>query len=98
MNISKYTRRIEVFFQLAEQEAHNLKHDFIGSEHLLLALAKDGIGIAAHILKNLDVNLQKIIIEINKLVLEGTNLATDEKLGFTPGANKVLELAEEEAK
>ncbi|MHC4847977.1 MAG: ATP-dependent Clp protease ATP-binding subunit, partial [Planctomycetota bacterium] len=71
--------------------------DYIGTEHILLGLIQEGSGVAADVLKNLDVDLKKIRQEVEKLVSHGTTMVTMGQLPFTPRAKKVLELAYEEA-
>jgi ATP-dependent Clp protease ATP-binding subunit ClpC len=82
---------------LARQEAQRFNHDYIGTEHILLGLIQEGSGVAADVLKNLDVDPKKIRQEIEKLVSHGTTMVTMGQLPFTPRAKKVLELALEEA-
>jgi len=82
---------------LARQEAQRFNHDYIGTEHILLGLIQEGSGVAADVLKNLDVDLKKIRQEVEKLVSHGTTMVTMGQLPFTPRAKKVLELALEEA-
>jgi ATP-dependent Clp protease ATP-binding subunit ClpC len=82
---------------LARQEAQRFNHDYIGTEHILLGLIQEGSGVAADVLKNLDVDPKRIRQEIEKLVSHGTTMVTMGQLPFTPRAKKVLELALEEA-
>jgi ATP-dependent Clp protease ATP-binding subunit ClpC len=82
---------------LARQEAQRLNHEYIGTEHILLGLVQEGSGVAANVLKNLDIDLKKIRSEVEKLVKAGPSMVTMGQLPFTPRAKKVLELALEEA-
>ncbi len=82
---------------LARQEAQRLNHEYIGTEHILLGLVQEGSGVAANVLKNLDVDLKKVRQEVEKLVKTGPSMVTMGQLPFTPRAKKVLELALEEA-
>jgi len=83
---------------LAQEEARLLNHNYIGTEHILLGLIKEGSGVAANVLKNLDVDLRKIRLEVEKLVQTGPDMVTMGKLPQTPRAKKVIEYAIEEAR
>ncbi|MCU0726321.1 MAG: ATP-dependent Clp protease ATP-binding subunit [Planctomycetes bacterium] len=93
----RFTERARKVMGLARQEAQRFGHDYIGTEHVLLGLVQEGNGVAAQVLKNLDVEMKKIRIEVEKLVKNGTNTVSMGQLPFTPRAKKVLELALEEA-
>ncbi len=93
----RFTERARKVMSLARQEAQRFNHDYIGTEHILLGLVQEGSGVAAQVLKNLEVELRKIRIEVEKIVKNGTNMVTMGQLPFTPRAKKVLELALEEA-
>ncbi len=93
----RFTERARKVMSLARQEAQRFNHDYIGTEHILLGLVQEGSGVAAQVLKNLDVKLRKIRVEVEKIVKNGTNMVTMGQLPFTPRAKKVLELALEEA-
>ena len=82
---------------LARKEAQRFNHDFIGTEHILLGLVQEGSGVAANVLKNLDIDGNKIRAEIEKNVQTGPSLVTAGQLPFTPGGKRVLELSMEEA-
>ena len=84
--------------QLANQEAQRFNHEYIGTEHMLLGLVKEGTGVAANVLKNLDVDLRKIRLEVEKLVQSGPEMITMGKLPQTPRAKKVIEYSMEEAR
>ncbi|MDR1958093.1 MAG: ATP-dependent Clp protease ATP-binding subunit [Planctomycetaceae bacterium] len=84
--------------QLANQEAQRFNHEYIGTEHILLGLVKEGSGVAANVLKNLDIDLRKIRIEVEKLVRSGPDLVTMGRLPQTPRAKKVIEFSMEEAR
>ena len=64
----RFTDRARKVMQLANQEAQRFNHEYIGTEHILLGLVKEGSGVAANVLKNLDVDLRKIRLEVEKLV------------------------------
>ena len=83
---------------LANQEAQRFNHEYIGTEHILLGLVKEGSGVGANVLKNLDVDLRKVRLEVEKLVRAGPEMVTMGKLPQTPRAKKVIEYAIEEAR
>ncbi|MBN2490494.1 MAG: ATP-dependent Clp protease ATP-binding subunit [Planctomycetes bacterium] len=93
----RFTDRARKVMGLARQEAQRFNHDYIGTEHILLGLIQEGSGVAANVLKNMDVELKKIRGEIEKMVKTGPTMVTMGQLPFTPRAKKVLELALEEA-
>ncbi len=93
----RFTERARKVMSLARQEAQRFNHDYIGTEHILLGLVQEGSGVAAQVLRNLEVEPRKIRIEVEKIVKNGTNMVTMGQLPFTPRAKKVLELALEEA-
>jgi ATP-dependent Clp protease ATP-binding subunit ClpC len=84
--------------QLANQEALRFCHEYIGTEHILLGLAKEGTGVAANVLENLDIDLRKIRLEVEKIVQAGPDMVTMGKLPQTPRAKKVIEHAIEESR
>jgi ATP-dependent Clp protease ATP-binding subunit ClpC len=94
----RFTDRARKVMQLANQEAQRFNHEYIGTEHILLGLIKEGSGVAANVLKNLDVDLRKIRLEVEKLVQSGPDMVTMGKLPQTPRAKKVIEYAMEEAR
>jgi len=83
---------------LANQEAQRFNHEYIGTEHILLGLVKEGSGVGANVLKNLDVDLRKVRLEVEKLVKAGPEMVTMGRLPQTPRAKKVIEYAIEEAR
>ena len=94
----RFTDRARKVMQLANQEAQRFNHEYIGTEHMLLGLVKEGTGVAANVLKNLEVDLRKIRIEVEKLVQSGPEMITMGKLPQTPRAKKVIEYSMEEAR
>ncbi|MCP4772870.1 MAG: ATP-dependent Clp protease ATP-binding subunit, partial [Planctomycetaceae bacterium] len=94
----RFTDRARKVMQLANQEAQRFNHEYIGTEHMLLGLVKEGTGVAANVLKNLDVDLRKIRLEVEKLVQSGPEMITMGKLPQTPRAKKVIEYSMEEAR
>src|ERR1700688_1043140 len=94
----RFTDRARKVMQLANQEAQRFNHEYIGTEHILLGLIKEGSGVAANVLKNLEVDLRKIRLEVEKLVQSGPDMVTMGKLPQTPRAKKVIEYSIEEAR
>ncbi|MCJ7692185.1 MAG: ATP-dependent Clp protease ATP-binding subunit [Sedimentisphaerales bacterium] len=94
----RFTDRARKVMALANQEAQRFNHEFIGTEHLLLGLVKEGSGVGATVLKNLDVDIKKLRLEVEKLVHSGPDMVTMGKLPQTPKAKKVIEYAIEEAR
>jgi ATP-dependent Clp protease ATP-binding subunit ClpC len=94
----RFTDRARKVMQLANQEAQRFNHEYIGTEHILLGLVKEGSGVAANVLKNLDIDLRKIRLEVEKIVQSGPDMVTMGKLPQTPRAKKVIEYAIEEAR
>jgi ATP-dependent Clp protease ATP-binding subunit ClpC len=94
----RFTDRARKVMQLARQEATRFNHDAIGTEHILLGLVQEGSGVAATVLRNLNVDLSKIRHEVEKIVRSGPTMVTMGQIPFTPKAKKVLELAVEEAR
>ncbi len=94
----RFTDRARKVMQLANQEAQRFNHEYIGTEHILLGLVKEGSGVAANVLKNLEVDLRKIRLEVEKIVQSGPDMVTMGKLPQTPRAKKVIEYAMEEAR
>lgn len=93
----RFTERARKVMSLARQEAQRFNHEYIGTEHILLGLIQEGSGVAANVLKNMDVELRKIRLEVEKMVESGASALQVGQLPFTPRAKKVLELALEEA-
>src|SRR5262245_16660435 len=94
----RFTDRARKVMQLANQEAQRFNHEYIGTEHILLGLVKEGSGVAANVLKNLDIDLRKIRLEVEKIVQSGPDIVTMGKLPQTPRAKKVIEYSIEEAR
>ena len=84
--------------QLANQEAQRFNHEYIGTEHMLLGLVKEGSGQAAKFLKLMDVDLRRIRLEVEKMVQSGPEMITMGRLPQTPRAKKVIEYSMEEAR
>jgi ATP-dependent Clp protease ATP-binding subunit ClpC len=94
----RLTDRARKVMALANQEAQRFNHEYIGTEHILLGLVKEGSGVGPNVLKNLDIDLRKVRLEVEKLVKSGPEMVTMGKLPQTPRAKKVLEYAIEEAR
>jgi ATP-dependent Clp protease ATP-binding subunit ClpC len=83
---------------LANRQAQRLNNKCIGTEHILLALAEEGSGVGANVLKNLGVDLRKMSLEVEKRIKIGTDAAVWGKLPQTPGAKRAIQYAMEEAR
>jgi ATP-dependent Clp protease ATP-binding subunit ClpC len=94
----RFTDRARKVMALANQEAQRFNHEYIGTEHVLLGLVKEGSGVGANVLKNLEVDLRKVRLEVERLVRAGPEMVTMGKLPQTPRAKKVIEYAIEEAR
>src|SRR5712692_3248678 len=94
----RFTDRARKVMQLANQEAQRFNHEYIGTEHILLGLVKEGAGIAANVLKNLGIGLRKIRLEVEKIVQSGPDTVVFGRLPMTPRAKKVIEYSVEEAR
>ena len=94
----RFTDRARKVMALANQEAQRFNHEYIGTEHMLLGLAAEGTGVGANVLKNLDVDLRRVRMEVERLVKSGPELACMGKLPYTPRAKKVVEYAIEESR
>ena len=94
----RFTDRARKVMALANQEAQRFNHEYIGTEHILLGLVKEGSGVGATVLKNLEVDIKKLRLEVEKLVKSGPDMVTMGKLPQTPRAKKVIEYALEEAR
>jgi ATP-dependent Clp protease ATP-binding subunit ClpC len=94
----RFTDRARKVMALANQEAQRFNHEYIGTEHILLGLVKEGSGVGANVLKNLGVDLRKVRLEVEKLVKSGPEMVTMGKLPQTPRAKRVIEYAIEEAR
>ncbi len=94
----RFTDRARKVMALANQEAQRFNQDYIGTEHILLGLVKEGSGVGATVLKNLEVDIKKLRLEVEKMVKSGPDMVTMGKLPQTPRAKKVIEYAIEEAR
>jgi ATP-dependent Clp protease ATP-binding subunit ClpC len=92
----RFTERARQVIVLAQEEARMLRHNYIGTEHLLLGLLREADGVAARVLGTLEVNLEEVRGEVTRIVGEGDH-ESQGQIPFTPRAKKVLELALREA-
>jgi ATP-dependent Clp protease ATP-binding subunit ClpC len=93
----KFTRRARKALSLAQEEAQRLGHDYIGTEHLLLGLVREGEGVAAEVLSNCGVKLDEVRSAVETIIGRGNRIVLGE-VGLTPRAKKVIELAVDEAR
>jgi ATP-dependent Clp protease ATP-binding subunit ClpA len=93
----KFTERARKVLSLAREEAQRFQHNYIGTEHLLLGLVRDGEGVAAKVLSNLGVDLNKVRNAVEFIVGHGDRIVLGE-IGLTPRAKTVIELAMNEAR
>jgi ATP-dependent Clp protease ATP-binding subunit ClpC len=95
---NRFTERARKVIILAKEEARRFNHDYIGTEHILLGLVREGEGVAAAVLQKMGVSLENIRLEIEKLVQPGPTTQIIGDIPFTPRSKKALELAAEEAR
>src|SRR3981081_4007060 len=93
----KFTERARKVLQLAQEEAQRFNHNYIGTEHLLLGLVREGEGVAAKVLGNLGVELNKARSAVEFAIGVG-DLTGAGDIGLTPRAKKVIELSVDEAR
>ncbi len=93
----RFTEKAIKVIMLAQEEARRLGHNFVGTEQILLGLIGEGTGIAAQVLKSMNVNLKDARIEVEKIIGRGSGFVAVE-IPFTPRAKRVLELSLEEAR
>jgi ATP-dependent Clp protease ATP-binding subunit ClpA len=93
----KFTERARFVLSLAQGEAQRLHHNYIGTEHLLLGLVREGDGVAAKVLINMGVQLKDVRREVEFIIGRGDRIVLGD-IGFTPRAKKVMELAVDEAR
>jgi ATP-dependent Clp protease ATP-binding subunit ClpC len=94
---NKFTERARKVLTLAQEEAQRFQHNYIGTEHLLLGLVREGEGVAAKVLTNLGVQLSDVRRAVEFIIGRGDRIVEGE-IGLTPRAKKVIELAVDEAK
>lgn len=94
----KFSERARRVLSLAQEEAIRFNHNYIGTEHILQGLVREGEGVAARVLNNMNVNLQKVRSAVEFIIGRGDNPVSGENIGLTPRAKKVIELAVDEAR
>ena len=94
---NRFTVRARKVLTLAQEEAQRLQHDYIGTEHLLLGLVREGEGVAAKVLTSLDVDLDVARDRVEAIIGRGKRVVRGE-IRLTPRAKKVIELAVDEAR
>src|SRR5213075_1722632 len=92
----RFTERAREVVVLAQEEARTLKHNYIGTEHILLGLLREEEGLAARVLESLDITVERVRAQVVRIVGSGEEV-TSGQIPFTPRAKKVLELALREA-
>jgi ATP-dependent Clp protease ATP-binding subunit ClpC len=92
----RFTERARQVVVLAQEEARTLKHNYIGTEHILLGLLREEEGLAARVLESLDITVERVRAQVVRIVGSGEEV-TPGQIPFTPRAKKVLELALREA-
>lgn len=95
--MQKFTERARKVFELAHEEAARFNHNYIGTEHILLGLVREGDGIAARALADLGVRLTTVRSAVEFIIGRGDGLIVGDP-GLTPRAKKVFELAMDEAR
>ena len=93
----RFTERARQVVVLGQDEARALRHNYIGTEHLLLGLLREEEGIAARVLDSFDITLEEVRNQVKRLVGQGDEEIVTGQIPFTPRAKKVLELALREA-
>ena len=93
----RFTKRARNVLALAQEEAQRFQHNYIGTEHLLLGLVREGEGVAAQVLSNLGVDVNQLRHAVEAIIGRGDRIVLGE-IGITPRAKKVIELAADEAR
>ena len=96
--LERFTERARKVMLLAKEEAKRFNHDYIGTEHILLGLTREGEGVAAAVLQSLGLSLDRIRLEVEKIVQPGPSTMVSGDIPFTPTSKKVLDLATDEAR
>jgi ATP-dependent Clp protease ATP-binding subunit ClpA len=89
----RFTERARQVVVLAQDEARTLKHNYIGTEHILLGLLREPEGIAGRVLDSLDITVEEVRAQVARIIGLGDDDVTTSQIPFTPRAKKVLELA-----
>jgi len=93
----RFTERARQVVVLAQDEARALKHNYIGTEHILLGLLREEEGLAARVLEGLEITVEGVRAQVARIVGQGDEAILTGQIPFTPRAKKVLELALREA-
>jgi ATP-dependent Clp protease ATP-binding subunit ClpC len=93
----RFTERARQVVVLAQDEARALKHNYIGTEHILLGLLREEEGLAARVLESLDVTVEEVRAQVARIIGPGDEPIVSGQIPFTPRAKKVLELSLREA-
>jgi len=93
----EFSDPVRMVMQLAEEEARRLRHEYIGTEHILLGIANNESGVARLILLDWGVDPKRITHEVDKIIQSGRDPVVEEKLTLTPRAKNVVRFAMEEA-
>lgn len=93
-----FTERVRKVLAMAREEAGRLNHEYVGTEHILLGLIREGEGVAAAVLQNLQVDLDDVRESVERHVKKGIRADVGPDLPYTTRAKKVLELAMDEAR
>src|SRR5256886_4215326 len=93
----KFTERARRVLTLAQEEAQRFQHNYIGTEHLLLGLAREGEGVAAKVLSNLGVELNKVRSAVEFIIGRGDRIVLGE-IGLTPRSTQVTEMSVDAAR
>src|SRR5438067_2205671 len=88
----RFTERARMVVVLGQDQARHHKHNYIGTEHLLLGLLREEEGLAARVLESLDITVEEVRAQVARIIGEGDEVTTGQ-IPFTPRAKKVLELA-----
>src|SRR5207244_11071908 len=94
----RFTERARQVVVLAQDEARALKHNYIGTEHILLGLLREEEGLAARVLESLEITVEEVRAQVARIVGEGDEVVTTGQMPFTPRSKKALEFALREAK
>src|ERR1700730_2292699 len=95
--LDKFTERAKKVLSLAQEEAQGFQHNYVGTEHLLLGLVSEGEGVAARVLQELGVELNRVRSAVTFIIGRGDRIVKAE-IGLTPRSKKVIELAVDEAR
>src|SRR5438270_8189088 len=96
-SFDRFTERARKVLTLAQEEAQRFNHNYIGTEHLLLGLVREGEGVAAKVLSNLGIKVANVRSAVEHIIGRGERQVMGE-IGLTPRAKKVIELAVDEAR